>query len=203
MLTTDISAQWGLTLPGPAPGTPPRSPGIHVSDLVRAAAVDLGLLEPDETPGQFNRVSINRMCAGLAFEEWYQKQIPASAGLVYHGGELAWDGVSGSPDAWQYPQTWHEFKFSWKSANTPVAKYWYWLSQIQAYLYMGGKMWGEPERKFAVLHVYHVMGDYRGSGPIHRVTGLEFSQIELAENWTLLGRYRGKVEEELKRKVNG
>lgn len=187
MFTTDVTNDWVLTLPGPTPGTPPRSPGLHVSDLVRAAAIDMHLFQPDDETAGFSQPSINRMCAGLAWEEWLSRQY---AGRVqFHPMEVDVHGAKGSPDGFSLTSgnvNVHEFKFTWKSANTPVSRCWYWVSQIQAYL-LG------LQTTQAFLHTYHVMGDYRGSGPIYRVTYMEFTVKEIHENWQLLEQYRPAV----------
>lgn len=199
MLITDVSNEWALTLPGPTPGTPPRSSGLHVSDLVRAAAIDLRLFTPDDETAGFSQPSINRMCAGLAWEEWLERQY---AGRVqFHPMELDVMGAKGSPDGFSLSPGGslcvHEFKFTWKSANTPIARCWYWLSQIMCYLFGVGACTLGSGTYGAYLHTYHVMGDYRGSGPIYRVTYLEFTQRDIAENWALLETYRPQVMKEI------
>lgn len=201
MYTTDVSDQWLLTLDGDgtAPGARPRSPGVHMSDLIRPAAIAAGLFEADDElaqlpPGQrFPQPAINRMCAGLAWEEWLAKRYAGR--VIFHPGEVMLDGVAGSPDGISWDTNnrvfVHEFKLTWKSANKPTQRCWYWVSQIQAYLLglqaivqpMGGTIGG------GYLHTYHVMGDYRGSGPIYRVMYLEFGQMELVENWAALMQY--------------
>lgn len=201
MFTHDASERWLLTLDGDgtAPGTPPRSPGLHMSDLIRAAAIDAGLFEADDVlaelpQGQkFPQPAINRMCAGLAWEEWLARRYAGK--ITFHPGEVVLDGVAGSPDGvqigWNGLLYIHEFKFTWKSTNKPTTRCWYWVSQIQAYLLaaqtMGWQIGG------AYLHTYHVMGDYRGSGPVYRVMYLEFAQTELAENWAALLQYKDKT----------
>lgn len=197
MYITDVSDQWALGLPGPAHGTPTRSAGLHMSDLIRAAAIDTGMFEPDDETAaipegeQFPQPALNRMCAGLAWEDWLAKRY---AGVItFHPGEVWLDGVAGSPDGISFPGGdttdchVHEFKFTWKSTNTPLRKSWYWVSQLQAYL-KAMRCTG------AFLHTYHVMGNYRGSGPIYRVIHFRFNERELEENWNTLLGYRAAVE---------
>jgi len=198
MYITDVSNQWVLTLPPPAPGTPDRSPGLHVSDLVRAAAIDAGLFEADDVNAElphgqsFSQMSVNRMVAGVAWENWLATQYAGR--VVFHPGEVDVMGVKGSPDGISIPGGTtndvhvHEFKFTWKSTNTPMRKCWYWVSQIQAYLYGMGCTG-------AYLHTFHVMGDYKGSGPIYRVLHMRFTQVELVANWQTLEQYRRTAKE--------
>jgi len=167
-----------------------------MSDLIRPAAIAAGLFEADDELAQlpagqrFPQPAINRMCAGLAWEEWLAKRY---AGKVkFHPGEVVLDGVAGSPDGVGFEPTTgrlhiHEFKFTWKSANKPTTRCWYWVAQIQAYLLAAQAMGYTIGGGF--LHTYHVMGDYRGSGPIYRVMYMEFGQVELGENWATLMQY--------------
>jgi hypothetical protein len=205
MLLTDVSHFWALKLP-PPDVEKPRSAGVHISDLVSAAAIDRGLFEPDDRTAelgagveagvhaqqrQFPQHAINRMCAGLAWEDWLARQYRQI--MQFHPGEVSIHGVAGSPDAlsvFNNALYVHEFKFTWKSANTPTARHWYWLAQIKAYL-------KAVDGAGAFLHTYHVMGDYRGSGPLYRVMFLQFSPQELHDNWQELEQYRPQVEREL------
>jgi hypothetical protein len=57
-----------------------------------------------------------------------------------------------------------------------------WLSQTKSYcaLVPGVKCLR------AYLHVFYVMGNYRGSGPEYRRYRLDFTQAEIDANWRLL-----------------
>lgn len=199
MIVIEQSVQYALTLPTPGEDTttPARSTGLHVSDLVYRAAVDLGHLKPDDADypmvRTFNpdQVAVNRMCLGLAWEDWLAVRYRNH--ITFHPGELTLHGVAGSPDgAVFHPQTGNvlcidEFKCTWKSTKHTVNSFWYWLAQIQAYCYMCSCL-------NARLHVYHVNGSYKPPAPIYRVYALQFSPYELAENWALLNKYRTSQE---------
>lgn len=215
MVITDVSRDWTLTLSQHHTAqatTSPRSLGIHVSDLVRLAAIDHGLFDADDNTAyipageSFPQPAINRMCGGLAWEEWLEKRYKGV--LAFHPGEVSRDGVSGSPDAvhmcqWSNRPVVHEFKFTWKSVNTGWKKNWYWLSQIQAYLHClswdGAGVENTPTVGY--LHTYHVNGDYKGSGPIYRVMQLSFTHRELTDNWDLLSRYRPQAQAQVEAKL--
>src|SRR5258706_11163381 len=86
-----------------------RSPGVHVSGLIRAMAVDYGILDRKWVPEDFDLLDITedgtdagewwngldedskvRMAIGMAWEQWYLPQIP---GVIHQPGELYLNGV--------------------------------------------------------------------------------------------------------------
>jgi hypothetical protein len=53
------------------------------------------------------------------------------------------------------------------------------MSQLKSYCYA-------LETNVSVMRIFHIMGDYRGSGPIYRVARIIFSQYELEQNWNMI-----------------
>jgi len=177
-----------------------RTSGIHVSGVIRAIAVQMGYLDPEEPveegadPAErFDLQTRTRICLGLAFEEWLSKRIP---GLDYHFGEVVQDGIIMSPDGFSFmPDAAgveagrvHEFKLTWKSQNRSRnwIKEWMWLAQMKSYC-----------RALSVLecwlHVYWINGDYStpgamglGTGPCYEVYRFEFTEREVELNWKLI-----------------
>lgn len=91
-------------------GALPRSPGIHLSGIIRPLAIHLKCFDEEDegldsliarlgsegTVGGGSSDVLCRIAAGLAFEDWIVKQIP---GLKYHPGERCVDGIYMTPDA--------------------------------------------------------------------------------------------------------
>lgn len=190
MLITDVSTQYTLTVP-PSTG---RTTGVwHVSTLVYNAAIAYQLLDAeDKETGagvpQFSPEATARICAGLAWEQWYLQRLP---GVTAHPGELQRDNVFGTPDGVNlrtFPRVIHEVKLTWKSIRHAItdARFWMYLAQLKAYCYMCGT-------SLAVLHIYAVNGDYRGFIPQTRVYELVFTELELIENWELLMQFKTGV----------
>lgn len=97
-----------IALP-PPPSRHERSEGIHLSRIIRAIALETGLLKPDwfeelslvevgssdEWWNNLDPVAQFRIGMGLAWEEWY---IPQLDEVVDHPGEMELDGIYMTPD---------------------------------------------------------------------------------------------------------
>lgn len=183
----------------------PRSMGLHQSDIIKAMAIDLGIIDSDvmEDLGLTNvqdawwasldDVARLRIAMGLAWEEWYIPQIPE---VMDHPGELLLDGVAMSPDGESldviitHHRTSiiriHEVKATYKSLKTvgDLTSQWMWRSQIMGYCKARGT-------RYAALHVLFVDGDYTWPmRPQARRWDLEFTQDELDADWRLKMDYR-------------
>ena len=191
----------------------PRSPGLHVSAILGFIARRLGILkredeeEVDWTLAKYHLShganiiqlypeAIYRVALGLAFEDWYGPQHPHHN---YHAiGELEADGIIGTPDGIEFSSVSapivHEYKLTWKSSRsgreTPaerIAQEWMWTSQAKSYCYQASVP-RTPDKLItdAMLHVYWVNGNYRGSGPQLSTYYLKFSMSEIVANWRLI-----------------
>src|SRR5271170_5002963 len=101
MKVTPVSVQ--LFLPPPPA---PRSKGVHVSNIIRCMASDMGILkqwwaeelELTDINEITDPVAMLRICIGLAWESWYIPQILSQYGVVKHPGEMKVDHVYMTPD---------------------------------------------------------------------------------------------------------
>jgi hypothetical protein len=160
----------------------PRSPGLHLTDVLRPIAVRMGFFKEQDGDGEDPTL---RMSAGLAWEDWLSKQ---NHDWVYHFGEAELDGIAGTPDCFDLVHDrLVEIKFTWKSSTRPIEKEWYWWAQIKCYCKMMSEFLGQPVLN-AELHVYWAMGDYRGSGPQYKVYEAEFTQQEIDALWQMVVR---------------
>lgn len=141
-------------------GAAPRTPGRHVSEVIRELALSRGIWKQDDqdeldfTLAKYHAghgenivkmypAAIYRIAAGLAWEEWYGNQVPD---INFHGiGELNRDRIIGTPDGLKFePQTGEgvvpEIKYTWKSSRSDredplerLMKEYPWTCQICSY----------------------------------------------------------------------
>lgn len=87
-----------------------RTPGIHVSSVIRNIAIGSGILKSKVPLEDLSLVEVDgnewwdkdlteedriRICLGLAWEQWY---IPQLSGVIDHPGEMEVDGIYMTPD---------------------------------------------------------------------------------------------------------
>ncbi len=185
-----------IELPLLGSGNNPRSEGLHLTDVIRDLQKVAGI-EP-VAPAKWNRAST--MGAGFIWEEvlaqhWEDMFSQALAKLLarklnwYSPGELHLDGITGTPDGLDVADKGYlilqEAKFTWKSIKSTPADIWAWMVQTKSYLHMLNHLHvSQPQA--VIFHVYHCMGDYRGSGPIYRPWQITFQPHELEENWEMI-----------------
>jgi len=174
------------TMPDLLPMTT-RSSGPHVSTIITDLCISLNLYPNnrlDEDP------NMSWMQLGSALEhaiiQRYSLHYPDR---YIQPGELTLDGIHGTPDLFdlQPPPpigdtfTVEEIKLAWMSSNHPPDsdKFWRYWVQIAAYCQMARTL-------TCHLHVCHVNGDYKQSGPVYNVWRRTFTRTELAENWAML-----------------
>lgn len=154
----------------------PRSPGVHLSGVIKYLLVSAGLLEADE----LGEMMPLRMAVGMAWEAYVVQLWP---NFIWQPGELCKDNIYGSPDGIT-GDCLEEVKATWMSrmerGNPPQAKriidHKRWMLQLAGYCHMLGLT-------RARLHVLWINGDYRGSGPQYYTYLIEFSQEELTRIW--------------------
>lgn len=191
----------------PPPATP-RSEGVHVSSIIRAIALDMGKLKPEyadpsdegalvDQRAITDPLAILRMSIGLAWENWYIPQILGPTGVKKHPGELHIDNIHMSPDGLsvdviitqqfrQRVMKVHEVKATYKSTNTvgDMSREWMWLAQLQGYCKGAGT-------RHAKIHVLFLCGDYKMPiTPQLKCWDINFTQVELDQNWELMKEYR-------------
>jgi hypothetical protein len=200
VIIRDISAQYVITLADlSSPGAPPRTAGVHLSQIVRHIAIANGVLAQvaaDAAAEDKDNFDVERMAAGCAWEEWLAARLRRrNADFWFHPGEFARDGISGTPDALELGmagtpdadlQIVDEFKFTWKGSHKPIEAQWMWWTQLKGYCALVGATRG-------ILHVYYCNSDYRNSTRRYYVYDATFGEQELAETWEMLVRHRDMV----------
>lgn len=169
-----------------------RSPGIHVSDVIRDLCLQLGHFKVKD--GNVLDPAWAELGSALeyAIVQRFDLEYP---GRYVQPGELERDGLYGTPDLvnvddWSI----EEIKLAWMSSNhAPDSdKFWRYWVQVKAYCWM-------IESEIGRLHVCHVNGDYRSPGPVYRAWEQRFTEAELAENWAMLLTRAERMSDERKR----
>lgn len=183
-------------------GDIPRSPGIHVSRVIRAIAGETGILKkeycedlslvevgPDGWWESLDTFSQLRISLGLAWEEWYAKVLAEVLGVIFHPGEMCLDGIYMTPDGESldmvlslYGLVMHEIKLTYKSTNTvgDLLSQWMWLTQCKCYC-------KAKHTNVAYVHVFFVCGDYSYPiRPVLKCWRVTFTDAELDEAWELI-----------------
>jgi len=91
---------------------------------------------------------------------------------------MALDGIGPDPDG-RVPLVVEEYKATWKSTKRPPTEDFRYMVQVKSYCHAVGT-------PVAIMRIFHLMGDYRGSGPIYRVARIEFDPYELERNWEMV-----------------
>ena len=165
-------------------------PNRHVSAIVRSLCLRLGHFDDDSDVSDETIISQRqtRWELGSSFESAVIRALAARYASAYPDrylliGELEKDGIIGTPDLVDLVLTAVvEIKLTWISSRHDIEseKFWKYLVQLMAYCYMF-------ETYTGLLHVCHVNGNYRGDrGPTYRAWQIDFTQVELFENWRML-----------------
>jgi hypothetical protein len=191
-----------------------RTKGTHLSSVIRCLATDMGILN-NEQAEELNLMDVKyvvdpvallRIMIGLAWEDWYLKNVLVLDGVEKHPGEFKLDSIYMTPDGLseegvdsvdtfltqrtskndvKYVRV-HELKATYKSTRTvgetvqELQKQWMWMAQIKGYCHAAGT-------NYASLHVLFLCGNYRMPiRPVLRVYELEFTSAELQENWDII-----------------
>jgi hypothetical protein len=183
-----------------------RTPGIHLSGILRPMAITLGHLEPDDieldelikTTSHLdtgNVPTLMRIGIGFAWEEWIAKHLPAE----FHPGEFSHMGITCTPDGIQLrpglPPLLHEIKATYKSAKRPFEDHKMWVWQAAGYLRIISEEFGE-ECTECVFHPLFLRGDYGAAFPLYRPVHVEFEWAEIESYWQMIlaNKHRAKPE---------
>lgn len=192
-----------------------RSPGVHVSGLIRAMAIDYGILDRKWVPEDFDLLDITedgtesgewwasldedsqvRMAIGMAWENWYLPRIPS---ITHQPGELYLDGIYLTVDGESrdmlvtqrsrrdlHRVAVHEVKTTSKSINTTGH-----LAEPNPKNWMWltqCKAYCKARgTRLLYIHILYLFGDYSyPMRPKLHVWRLEFTEQEIEDAWGLL-----------------
>lgn len=202
-------------LPAIGSACDPRSPGLHISTIINDMAKRLGYINESDWE------MMTTWGVGLLFE--IALEIALGGDLAPRLGELQAEYIYHCKDChhvWEehpfsgkcpecgseniedlpifltpdgYDPLWgrvHEYKCTWKSVNNNIVELnWMFMAQTMAYC----RVVGTKEVKF---HILYLMGDYRGSGPKYLEVEIEFTDLEIEENWQVLLKHAAFMKEE-------
>lgn len=203
-----------ITLPPPLV---PRTPGIHLSGVLRAIAIETGILKVDEADALSladvrtieDPIAVNRICIGLAWEAWYLPYL-ADQGVIDHPGEMELDGIYMTHDGESVDIVRHttrplvkihEVKATYKSltrVGVAINPERIFDTEEDPGVPMAGEwLWLSQVKgycygrgtRFADLHVLFLNG-YGPAQPVVWNYSLEFTDQELEQNWLLVTEYR-------------
>lgn len=184
----------------------PRSAGVHVSNIIRAVALQNGSLDPrwvedldlsdvsqEQWWAKLDTASKIRISVGLAWEEWY---IPQLGDVADHPGEMKVNGIYMTHDGesidtllTESGQTpiiaLHEVKATYKSTKTvgDLSTCYMWLAQTKAYCKGLNTL-------VAYIHVLFLCGDYKFPiTPQLKKFRVTYTQHEIDDNWEQLVQY--------------
>lgn len=196
----------------PAPPSGNRTPGIHLSRVLKKMAVanralnasyadDLSLVEVSgQGDGWWDSLEDDtkiRLAIGMAWEDWYLPKLPT---VVHQPGELQLDGVYMTPDGESLDYLYspmlrddiveyavHECKTTAKSIKrieeNGLEGQFLWLAQMKGYC-------RAMRTTIAYLHVLFLYGNYKFPlRPQLRVWRIEFTDRELEVSWDTVTAY--------------
>lgn len=173
-----------------------RSPGIHLSDVIKYMRLTIAKEKIRETG------SDNWAMLGFAFENVVEDALvryfgKAKGREVVSQSECCVDGIFITPDGYDLSDgSYEEYKATWRSLKKldDFHKwFWHWEVQLKGNCYAAGT-------NKARLVMFFVMGDYSfrppEGGPQLRCREYEFTDEELEENWEMVKRVRDEMVEQ-------
>jgi len=95
--------------------------------------------------------------------------------------------ISVAPDpAGEEPVVVEEYKAAWASTKNNPTDNFYYMCQAKSYCHA-------IDTPVVVFRIFHVMGNYRGSGPIYRIARIRFTPKELTDNWAMILRHKATM----------
>jgi hypothetical protein len=150
-----------------------RSPGLHLSDVIRDLEKALGT---DRSGSGWDMDPTWN--TGLLWEEVLSTAYRDH--MIIRVGEVVKDGIIMTPDGLNIDTyELEEYKATWKSSKNKPWDNNKWMWQVKAYCLA-------LDTLVCVMRVLYVVGDYKGSGPQYVCCRLQFTELELAENWQML-----------------
>lgn len=185
---------------------PPRTPGLHLSHILRAMAIhtkvfkdsnDLDELITNIDPYAVGKSGpLMRCIMGYAWEEWLTKHVLKHA--RFHPGEFMLDGIIGTPDCLEENLDWltlHEIKWTFKSSAPPFSYHLMWLYQGACYMKMVSVSTRTPVKDMRLIyHPCYVKGNYRGIDTEYRPVEVHLEEREVDGVWEEVSRQRSLVD---------
>lgn len=173
----------------------PRTPGIHLSDIIGDLATRMRMYEPwdEDAPGQEEAMEL-----GLAVEWARVARLEADQPGVWKSlGTVSWDGIEITPDLFNpilsRPR---EFKGTWMSASREPGdpKLWRFEVQVGGYCWALGHIFQGRPYLVGELDVTYFRGSYRDEKlAARRLWEVEWTREEILHNWVMLTTHRERM----------
>jgi hypothetical protein len=176
-----------------------REPGTHLTSIIRSlqrklglaktapgwdmgACADIGFLWEDA----LSRAYRDKRVCGWARGDGVVGDIYRPPAMEVDGIWMSPDGIGPDPEG-EVAYADHEYKCTWRSSKkeSPVDDF-YWRTQFQSYA-------RGMETTVTIVHVMYLVGDYRGSGPQHRVYRIVWGTEEMETTWGMVLRERDEI----------
>jgi hypothetical protein len=177
-----------------------REPGLHLTSIIRSLQVKLGIAKT--APGWEMNVcaDIGFLWEGALGYAYRDKRIlpydhPDWVGDILRPEPMCVDGIWMSPDGVgpdpmedsAYAN--HEYKCTWRSILKLIGDDFYWMTQFQAYA-------RALKTNVTIVHAMYLMGNYRGSGPQHKVMRIVWDMDAVEKTWGMVLREKEVMENE-------
>lgn len=157
----------------------PREEGIHLSEIIHSLMERAGLgYKGDGFSDMELTAEIGLLWEDVLSMVMKNKYAIRPPQLQVDGIWMSPDGIGPDPEG-KVPLVVEEYKATWKSTRNPPTDNLRYMIQVKSYCRALGT-------EVAIMRIFHLMGDYKGSGPIYRMARLIFTQFELDENWSMV-----------------
>ena len=164
----------------------PRAGGLHLGTVIKSLQESSGLWYKG---AGFSDMQLTAEI-GLLWERVLSKVMGEKYAM--RPPQVQLDGIWMSPDGIGpdprgiVPLVVEEYKATWQSTKRSPLDNFYYMCQIKSYCRV-------LETNVAVMRIFYIMGDYRGSGPVYRVARIKFTEYELEQNWNMILRHKEEM----------
>lgn len=186
MITQIIDDVWPKTL---FEDDEPRAEGLHLGEVIKSLQNSSGLGYKGKG---FNDMNLAAE-VGLLWERALSKIMAEKYAMrppqiISDGIWMSMDGINndlhpGDDPEGEVPIVVEEYKATWQSTKRSPVDNFYYMCQVKSYCRALGT-------DVALMRIFYIMGDYRGSGPQYRIARIKFDQLELENNWNMILRHR-------------
>lgn len=165
----------------------PRAEGLHLGDVTRSLMDRAGMGHK----GGFKDMELTAEI-GLLWERalskiMREKYAVRPPQICEDGIWLSPDGIGPDPEG-EVPLVVEEYKATWQSTRRSPLDNMAYMVQVKSYCRALGTT-------VAIMRIFYLMGDYKGSGPIYRVARIKFTQWELDQNWQMVLKEKERMDE--------
>lgn len=168
-----------------------RHEGVHLSEVVKSLQESAGLGYKGEGFSDMELTAeIGLLWERVLSKVMREKYAVRPPQIQKDGIWMSPDGVSSNDDLLSalsigpdplgiVPMVLEEYKCTWQSSKRSPVENFYYMCQVKSYCHA-------LELDTVIMRIFHIMGDYRGSGPLYRVARIRFTKYELDQNWAMV-----------------